>query len=288
VLRPPSLEAETVVAKTGRRLHGPCDSEPVTNLSRRWLPSFGLVLASLVLSVGVDASAAGSSDLTGKIWALGSLGTAKPVPGTTVTMQFAGGEVSGSTGCNSYSAGYKAGLRSLSIEKPVAATRKACAPAVSSQEHAFLSMLESVKRYQVRNGTLTLRGSAGRPLATFEVVSQKLAGTSRDVVAYNNGKQAVTSVLAGTRLTAAFSAKGTVSGNAGCNSYDASYHATPPGISLGPIASTRKSCSTPAGVMTQEAAYLAALQSAATYTTDGTRLELHTKSGATAVDLERR
>jgi heat shock protein HslJ len=54
------------------------------------------------------------------------------------------------------------------------------------------------------------------------------------------------------------------------------------------IASTRKSCSTPAGVMTQEAAYLAALQSAATYTTDGSRLELHTKSGATAVDLERR
>jgi heat shock protein HslJ len=40
--------------------------------------------------------------------------------------------------------------------------------------------------------------------------------------------------------------------------------------------------------MTQEAAYLAALQSAATYTTDGTRLELDTKSGATAVDLERR
>ena len=38
----------------------------------------------------------------------------------------------------------------------------------------------------------------------------------------------------------------------------------------------------------QHAAYLAALQSAATYTTDGSRLELHTKSGATAVDLERR
>jgi heat shock protein HslJ len=40
--------------------------------------------------------------------------------------------------------------------------------------------------------------------------------------------------------------------------------------------------------MTQEAAYLAALQSAATYTTDGSRLELRAKSGAAAVDLKRR
>jgi len=260
----------------------------VTNLSHRWLPRLGLLIASLVLSVGADASAAGSSDLTGKIWALNSLGKTKPVPGTAVTMQFADGKVSGSTGCNSYSAGYKAGLRSLSIEKPVAATLKACAPAVASQERAFLSMLASVKRYQVRNDTLTLRGSAGTTLAAFQVVSQELAGTNWNVIAYNNGKQAVTSVLAGTHLTAVFSAKGAVSGNAGCNNYNATYHATPPTISLGPIASTRKSCNTPAEVMTQEAAYLVALQSAATYTTDGSTLELRTKSGAIAVDLERR
>jgi heat shock protein HslJ len=247
-----------------------------------------LVLASAVPAAAKDATAAGRPDLTGKIWALTSLAGSEPVRGTNPTIEFAGGHVTGSTGCNAYGATYKARLRSLSIEEPVSTGLKACPAPVSAQEMAFLSMLHSVKRYGVRKTTLTLRGRAGKKLATFESVSQDLAGTSWTVLAYNNGKQAVTSVLAGTHLTASFSKDGHVSGDGGCNAYSATYKTSTPTITVGPVASTHKNCGTPDGVMSQETAYLSALHSAASYATDGSRLELKTGGGATAVELERK
>jgi len=84
-----------------------------------------------------------------------------------------------------------------------------------------------------------------------------VAGSSWNVVEYNNGKQAVVSVLAGTRLTAIFDKGGHISGSAGCNEFNGPVKTTPPKIVVGPLSATRKSCSTPAGVMEQEAGYLA-------------------------------
>jgi heat shock protein HslJ len=94
------------------------------------------------------------------------------------------------------------------------------------------------------------------------------------------------SVLTGTTLTASFG-KDNVSGSAGCNDYNASTTTTPPKISFGPIASTRMACSQPAGVMEQESAYLAALQSAATYKLTGSTLEFRTAGGSIAVSMQR-
>ena len=108
------------------------------------------------------------------------------------------------------------------------------------------------------------------------------------MIAYNNGKQAVVSVLAETTLTAAFGTSGSVTGFAGCNHYNASYKAAAPEISIGPVASTRKHCEQPAGVAEQETSYLAALETAATYRVEGSRLELRTTGGALAVELQRR
>ena len=93
------------------------------------------------------------------------------------------------------------------------------------------------------------------------------------------------SVMAGTELTANFDAKGNLSGFGGCNEYSADVRATPPKISIGPVASTRKSCGTPAGVMDQETAYLAALGTAATYQVQGSTLEFRTAGGAIAADF---
>jgi len=246
-----------------------------------------VVAASVVaLVIASSAGAAGSSDLTGHVWLLTSLSGKGPVPGTSPTMEFASSKVSGSTGCNSYSGGYTAGLRTLRVNQPIATTMKACSPAISAQEKSFLAMLDKVRRYAVRGDALTLRGSAGNQLATLKAQTQGLAGTSWRVTAYNNGKQAVTSVAAGTKLTAVFS-KSAVSGSGGCNTYDAPYTATPPKISFGPIAATRKNCPSPAGVMTQETAYFTALGTARTYKVEGSTLELRTGSGALAVELTR-
>jgi hypothetical protein len=46
------------------------------------------------------------------------------------------------------------------------------------------------------------------------------------VTGYNNGKQAVVSVVIGSELTADFKADGNLGGSAGCNSYFASPHLT--------------------------------------------------------------
>jgi heat shock protein HslJ len=74
-------------------------------------------------------------------------------------------------------------------------------------------------------------------------------------------------------VTATFTSDGKVSGLAGFNK-------------VSHLGSTRKSCSAPTVVMTQEAAYLAALNTAATYQIRGSKLELRTASGAIAADFD--
>ena len=113
-----------------------------------------------------------------------------------------------------------------------------------------------------------------------------LEDTGWRVVAYSEGSGSFASVLAGTSLTVAFSSDGRVCGSGGCNSYSGPYRLAPPSISIGPLASTRKFCASPDGVMAQESAFLAALAAAATFTTDGPKLQLWTEDGATAVELE--
>jgi heat shock protein HslJ len=242
---------------------------------------FGVV----VLAAALPAASAGSSGLTAPIWTLRSLAGEPLVTGTHLTMDFSGGRVSGSGGCNRYSAAYRAGRRTLRIEQPAATTRMACAPSVATQEIQFLAMLAKVRRYSIRSGTFTLRSTLGKELARLEVEPQELAGTAWRVNAYNNGKQAVVSVSPATKLTAVFSKQGNVSGTAGCNTYRSTYQATPPKISFGPIATTRKTCSSPEEVMAQEAAFLAALASGRTYTVQAGKLELRTASGSIAVEL---
>jgi heat shock protein HslJ len=102
------------------------------------------------------------------------------------------------------------------------------------------------------------------------------------VTGYNNGKQAVTGALEGTTLTAEFGKDGTLGGNSGCNTYSGGYKVNGDQITIGPLASTMMACSDPAGVMDQEAQYLAALQSAATYQIEGNVLQLRTKDDALA------
>jgi len=237
-------------------------------------------------AAGVDAGtpAVAGKGLVGKTWLLESLANKPPVPGTWITMVFSDGSVSGSAGCNSYRAPYKSGVVSLKLTGPIAATQMSCKPAVDAQEAAFLKMLASVRRYRTRGTTLTLRGSS-KELATFQVQSQALAGTSWRAVSYNNGKRAVVSVISGTRLTAVFDKDGNMSGSAGCNTYSGAVSAKPPSIRIGPLSATRKACSSPSGVMEQESEYLTAVQSAARYSVQGGKLELRTEDGAIAAEF---
>lgn len=252
-----------------------------------------IALVGLAVSVAaasrVSADAVQASALTGKVWVVTSLSGKAPLKGTMLTSEFTNGKtVSGSSGCNQYSGKYTVSGSKLRITGPLTSTRKACAKAIARQEAGFQKALLSTRTYEVSGSTLTLRAAGGKAVLRFKAQTQQLAGTSWVVNAYNNGKEAVVSVMAGTKLTATFSKDGNVEGFAGCNNYNATYKAAAPKITFGPIISTQMHCAEPMGVSEQETAYLAALQTAATYRIEGKTLELRTAGGALAVELLRK
>jgi len=176
----------------------------------------------------------------------------------------------------------------ITFDPAIASTMMACEQPVMDQETAYLKMLPQAKTYAVKGDQLTLMDASNTVVATYKAQTQDLSGTNWEVIGYNNGKQAVTSVIAGTTLTASFGKDGNLSGNAGCNNYNGPYKVNGSQITIGPLASTMKACADPAGVMDQEAQYLAALGTAATYQVENNVLELRTKDGALAADFSKK
>jgi heat shock protein HslJ len=206
--------------------------------------------------------------------------------GSTISAMFTqDGKISGSAGCNRYMGSYQISGSTISISSTLATTMMMCESSLMNQETAYLKALQEAKSYSIKADQLSLMDTDGKGLVTYQAQSQGLAGTSWEVTAYNNGKQAVTSVLAGTTLTADFGEDGTLTGSSGCNSYSGSYKVDGKNISIGPLVSTKMYCGEPAGVMDQETQFLLALESAKTYSVEGNALELRTQDGALAVDL---
>ena len=211
--------------------------------------------------------------------------------GTSLTVRFAeGGQVSGNAGCNNFTGAYTQENTTIKIG-PLAVTQKMCAePAgVMEQEAQFLKALESATVIQLDGNSLTLRTAedAMAVVMSRAIEASDLSGTNWVVTGFNNGKQAVVSPLTGTELTVSFGADGRVSGSAGCNNFTGPFSQEEQPIKIGPLASTLKTCSDPAGVMEQEMQFLAALQSAATYLLDGDTVTMRTSDDAIAVTMRR-
>jgi heat shock protein HslJ len=257
------------------------------------LLALALALILVILIPGVSRAAAPqaappAAELEGAPWRLVSYaasgGRLLPVlPGTEVTATFQGGQVNGSAGCNQYNAGYQlAPAAGLIRFTPAAATQRFCPdpPGVMQQEAAYLQNLERVARYTLAGDDLTLRDAAGAVLLSYTPQPQApLVGTDWVAESYNNGQEAVVSVVAGTEITARFAAGG-LAGSAGCNPYLAGYTAAGTALTITLPVSTRRACPDPPGVMQQEAAYLAALPTAARYRIEGDRLTLERDDGA--------
>lgn len=245
--------------------------------------------AALIFLASCAASQLGSGgDVTGQVWLLSELKGKSLVTGTSLSALFTStNKVSGSAGCNRYSGSYTVSGSSITLSS-IASTMMACETPVMDQETIYLNALGEAKTYTVKGSQLSLFDSGGSTLAVYNAQTQDLSGTSWNVISYNNGKQAVTSVMIGTSLTAEFGSDGTLSGNSGCNSYSGAYKLNGTQITVGPLASTKKFCNNPVGVMDQESQYLAALQSAATYLVEGNTLELRTQDGALAAQFTKK
>jgi heat shock protein HslJ len=199
------------------------------------------------------------------------------------TLRFEGERATGSDGCNRYTTPFTRNGSQLQFGSKAAATLMACPPEVMQVANAFGAVLYDTRSYRIEYDTLTLFNVAGKPLAQLKEQAHRLAGTSWQVTAVNNGRQAVVGVLGGTSLTMVFGGDGKLSGSAGCNNYSASYRAEGGTLSIETPAATRMMCAQPEGRMAQEAQFLAALASATTARREGDRLELRTASDALAV-----
>ncbi|WP_162530684.1 META domain-containing protein [Rhodovastum atsumiense] len=101
-------------------------------------------------------------------WLLVSYGGHPVLDGTRITAAFRDGRVSGTAGCNSYSASYERSARELDIG-PAISTRIYCTgpEGVMTQERDYLGLLESAARYRVGGDRLTIADATGYSILEY-------------------------------------------------------------------------------------------------------------------------
>jgi len=247
-----------------------------------------ITILSALAVVSLTACGATKTALDDTEWVLESYGEQghlqAVLEGTEITASFNGaeGQVTGSAGCNSYSANYEAEHDVLVISQ-IAMTEMACLEpeGIMEQEAEYLAALENVSMYRFEDQQrLILQDSDDSrmvdyiPARTFE-----LTETVWFLESFNNGNYGIVSVLEGSEITAVFNDEGQVSGLAGCNNYSGAYQVDGEMISieLGPL--TMMFCEQPEGVMDQETAYLQALDSVSSYRILGDELVMQNEAG---------
>ncbi|HUV48950.1 MAG TPA: META domain-containing protein [Actinomycetes bacterium] len=119
----------------------------------------------LVYSAAAANPLVGSWDVTG--YNNGKQAVVGPVVGSTLTAIFTPDQVSGSSGCNTYTGGYTIDGTTLKIG-PLASTMKACEDqAVNDQEQQFLAALEASTTFDQTGNILTLKAAGGENQVTL-------------------------------------------------------------------------------------------------------------------------
>jgi len=133
---------------------------------------------------------------------------------------------------------------------------------------------------------LIVSAAAALILSACSTADVSLDGSSWTLRSYRDTAGETVNVLPRSTATGLFQAN-QVTGIAGCNNYSASYQATRNKLSFGPVATTRKVCNTPLGIMQQENAFLAALDSTVSYKLKNNSLELIDSRGNTLLTFRR-
>lgn len=116
-----------------------------------------------------------------------------------------------------------------------------------------------------------------------ETVADPLAGTQWQVRSFYNPAEVggMASPVGGTQVTAQF-ADGQVAGSAGCNNYTAGYTVDGDSLTIGQAAVTMMFCD---GLMDQEQAFLAAMQSSSSFKLETEQLHILNEKGQVVVDF---
>jgi heat shock protein HslJ len=250
----------------------------------RRLAPVALSIPLLLTACGgiIDSGGAqGGGDLTGVTWVLDQasmMTLVDDVPkDALISISFDGSQASGLAACNQYGGGYEAdaGTGTLTFSL-MASTQMACVRDLMALESAYLAALGDVTGFHVVGDRTGLQLSGGTAVLTFEpqppAETLPLEGTAWTLTTIAMpDTQAVSSTIAGTKVTARFEA-GEVSGSGGCNTYQGSYETSGASLRLGPVSSAKGSCAS--DVEDQELAYFSALDTTASYAIDGDQLTL--------------
>jgi len=164
------------------------------------------------------------------------------LPSPPITVHFDGKRLSGSTGCNDYSADYQFQNFQLRLSGAIISTKKGCTSAVTNRENWFASALKashSVAFLKHDKLIIEYQSAFGKGFLGFTPMRSQLQNTGWQLNSITIGSttQAITQPI-----TLRFIAD-SIGGSAGCNEYSAAYKTLRNRIKIGGIATTEKMCS---------------------------------------------
>jgi heat shock protein HslJ len=223
---------------------------------------------------GVLTYIAANLPLEYTLWTLATLNGQAVSTDTPITAVFTPGEetgtgnISGSSGCNTYNADYTLTGTSITVG-PAATTRMACATGMDI-EQTYLQALQTSTSYQILADKLVLTNPTGS--LTYVANRTQLVGALWKLVALgdvNNPQQPV----AGSDFSAQFiripgAPSGILNGTTGCNEYTTAFTASLDEMKVNmPVSTNNTSCAP--GLSDQEQLYFLALNNATTYHISG-------------------
>lgn len=131
-----------------------------------------LTLLVVILLSACGVSPLASDPLNGTSWKLFAISKHRPIEGSTITIAFEDGQVSGNSGCNSYGSEFQVSGRKIEFGT-IWSTVMACADSsLMEQETTFLQHLRNAQRFERSDGQLLIYWSEHEAL-TFVPVEQR-------------------------------------------------------------------------------------------------------------------
>ena len=131
-------------------------------MNKKLMVAMLMMMALAVLLIGCGQSGA-SPSLEGTSWMLTSLIGSNPIAGSEITLDFEGGEGTGSAGCNSYFGSYTVEGADKLTFSAIASTEMACLEpeGIMEQETEYLDTLRAATGFSLSEGELQIFSTGG-------------------------------------------------------------------------------------------------------------------------------
>lgn len=198
------------------------------------------------------------------------------------------GSLSGRDGVNNFSGTVDLDPYQHSLDLQIGASTLMAYPNERASRLAqhYTGLLNDAEGYELGGNILRLLDASGKPVATFEKMSNELVdGSQWQLIGYNNGKGGVVSDEYAPRITAMFKPDGTIAGTTGEHGYRAHFQANNSGDLE--VSSTQLSPHTVGENNPIEEQFLNALAASQRYERVGDRLTLWDNNGARTLDFRK-